>query len=103
MELRADVGDTNDSSKAPRYLAVEKLSAHQNEKEWLFTGKRVKFKITNIILSGGTKSHRDELCVLNKIQNLLRNGQPVWNPDESETEVQLFREYCRLRNLRYIF
>ena len=99
MELRADIDDGSDSSKTPRYLAVEKLSAHKDEKEWLFTGKRVKLKITNIILSGDTKSHRDELRVLNNIQKLLRNEEPVWD----ETEVLLFKEYCRLRHRRFVF
>ena len=98
MELVADVEDSNDPSGSPRYLAVENLSAHKDEKELLFTGKRVKLKITNIILSGTNKGHRGELRVLNNIQKLIRNGSPRWNAKE----VELFQEYCRLRDLGYV-
>ena len=98
MELSADVDENNDISKSARYLAVQNLSAHKHEKELLFSGKRVKLKITNIILSGTKKGHSTELSVLNNIQKLLSNGTPFW----TASEVELFQEYCRLRDLRYV-
>ena len=102
MELAAEVEEGNDTSRAPRYLAVKKVSATPNENELLFCGKRVKLKITNIILSGTNQGHRAELRVLNNIQNLLSNGRPSWN----RKDVDLFQQYCRRRHgwkIKYVF
>lgn len=105
MEFSTDIeieGDTPakemSTAQAPRFLAVERLSAHEHEKEWLFFGKQVKFRITNIIQGGSakTKEHRQELKLLNNIQKLLRNGTPQW----TQTQIALFEEYCQLRDLR---
>lgn len=97
LELASDVEDDGDTSKCPRYLAVENLSAHKNEKELLFCGKRVKLKITKIILSGTKKEHRTELRVLHKIHKLLRDQCTHWTDREKES----LREYCHLRHMRY--
>lgn len=98
LELGADVVDDADLSGAPRYLAVEKLSAHEHERELLFTGKRVKLKITKIIPSGASEDHRTELSVLNKIQKLLRNGTPKWK----KGEIELFQKYRGWRESMYV-
>ena len=100
MELGPDVHDDEEASSrdVPRYLSVEKLSSFSNEKEHFFSGQRVKFRITNIIESSTMKHHRRELSLLNKIQQLLSNGAPVWK----DRELKMFAEFCEMQQSEYV-
>ena len=100
MELGPDVHDDEGAAShdAPRYLSVEKLSSFSNEKEYFFSGQRVKFRITNIIESSTMKHHRRELTLLNKIQQLVSNGAPVWKPKE----LEMFEEFCEMQEREYV-
>ena len=100
LEFMADTDPDSDSrdDDLPRYVPVASISAFSHEKEWLFTGKRVKFKITNIYEYDMEKGHRVELAVLNKIQKMLSNGEPKWK----EKELEMFQEFCRLNAGTYV-
>ena len=100
MELTAEDDVDDEISDSPHYLAVSSISAFPNEKELLFSGKRVKFRISNIYKGGFGKKygHRLRLSTLNKIQKMLRNGDPKWKAEE----LAMFKEFCSLKYDEYV-
>ena len=65
LKLMADIESDDDMSAMPRYVPVATFSAFSGERANLFTGKRVRFKITNIFEGRMERGHRAELTVLN--------------------------------------
>eukprot|EP01084_Bolivina_argentea_P023070 42958_1 len=78
LELKS-ASQLNDTSKVPKYLSVEWLSAHPNEKELLFYGGNVTFQICDIYEATTMKSHKKELSLFNLFQKMVQNQHVDWN------------------------
>ena len=93
LKLIPAASDDDPSAELPRYLPVDALSAF-NEKEWLFGGKNVKFRIKDIYSKSVTKATSSTTAVsaLTKMQRLLQNKEPQWRTKE----LSMIEEYCKL-------
>eukprot|EP01084_Bolivina_argentea_P172650 299067_1 len=87
LALKSGSASFNDTSQIPKYLSVSWLSCFPNEDEKLFYGANVMFQIYNIF-EAQTKtrlqSHLNELSLLNKFQQMLKNENINWDKESSE-------------------
>eukprot|EP01083_Nonionella_stella_P286660 975609_1 len=98
--LTAAMEYLKDRNKQVKYLPVSWLSCFPNENEYLFYGKHVVFKISDIWTNDkGVQGHSAELNVLNKFQKLLNGEQVSWNKDETDIEMLLLFIMLRLKSL----
>ena len=105
LQLLADIDPEKESvplkerAKPTRYLPVERISCFKEEKELLFAGEEVKFRINKIYRSetGLRYGHEKELAVLRNIQEILLNGNPQWTQDE----IDVFIDFCERKNPRF--
>jgi len=65
--------DISQMSLIPKYLSVARFSVFPEEKELLFYGENVIFRIYDIIEGHNNKSHRAEVRCLNLFQRLIKN------------------------------
>eukprot|EP01084_Bolivina_argentea_P200792 343312_1 len=84
LTLRASM-DSMDKQKKAKYFSVSWLSCFPEEKELLFFGSYIRFKIHDIITfeSHTMISHREELLMLNKFQQIIGNQKNDLNANET--------------------
>eukprot|EP01084_Bolivina_argentea_P172191 298288_1 len=83
LTLKSDLksNDFTGAQRAPKYVSVSWISDFPYEKEKLYHGKNVTFRIVDICTVEGKcwKSHKEELKLLNNFEKLIKNGTVDWN------------------------